>query len=94
MCAAGESHLLTKHSWLRAGNGRLCGAVPEGFPLAALRNASASSSSLDFAAPVAALTIPQCQTPQPPAPASPAPALSKQPEGAGVRSEQQLASAG
>ena len=87
-------HLLTMHLWLCAGNGRLCGAVPEGFPLAALRNSSAAGSSLDFAAPVAALATPICQTPQPPAAASPAPALSKQAEVAGASSEQQLASAG
>ena len=86
--------LLTKRSRLRAGNGRLCGAVPEGFPLAALRNSSAASSSLDFAAPVAALAMPRCQTLQPPAAASPAPALSEQAKSAGVSSEQQLASAG
>ena len=87
-------HLLTRHSWLRAGNGRLCGAVPQGFPLAALRNSSAAGASLDFAAPVAALATPICQTPQPLAAASPAPVLSKPAEGAGVSAEQLLASAG
>ena len=91
-CTPGDP--VSKSASLHAGNGRLCGAVPKGFPLAVLQNSSAASSSLGFATPVAALTAPLCWAPQLPAAALPVPAQSKQALNAGIVPEEQLASAG